>query len=351
MIISASYKTDIPTFYGDWFMNRLRAGYCKMVNPYGRQVYRIDLAPAALDGIVFWTKNVGPLLKHLPEVKERGYPFVVQHTINGNPRELESRVVDHDRAVEHMHVLRDRYGPHTAIWRYDPIIFSSLTSVRWHVENFGRLAQALQGTTDEVVVSFAQIYQKTERNMNVAAEEQGFSWHEHRSIFVEGHTRARDLALYLAGIARAHGMRLTICSQTQLLVPGLLEEAHCVETARLVRVAEEWGLPPGELCAVGKQKGNRKECACAASRDIGEYDTCPHGCVYCYAVRNRSLALARYKRHDPEGEFLFPPKDYVPERDDVPLKQAIPVVAITGRKRRVSKEGRMPGIETATLFS
>jgi hypothetical protein len=125
VIISASYKSDIPAFYPLWFVNRLDAGYCKVVNPYGRQVYRIDLSPDVVDGIVFWTKNIGPLLKSLPEVLERGYPFVVQHTINGYPRELESRVVDYDRAVDHMRKLRKQFGSQVAVWRYDPIIRSS----------------------------------------------------------------------------------------------------------------------------------------------------------------------------------------------------------------------------------
>ena len=65
MIISASYKTDIPAFYGEWFLNRLRAGYCKMVNPYGRQVYRVSLTPPDADGFIFWTKNLGPFLDAL----------------------------------------------------------------------------------------------------------------------------------------------------------------------------------------------------------------------------------------------------------------------------------------------
>ena len=127
MIISASYKTDIPTFYGEWFMNRLRAGWCKMINPYGGQVYTIDLTPEGVDGFVFWSKNIGPFLKYLPEVQQRGYPFIVQHSINGYPRELEFRVINYAHTVEHMKALADTYGPHVTVWRYDPIVLSSLT--------------------------------------------------------------------------------------------------------------------------------------------------------------------------------------------------------------------------------
>src|SRR5579863_4850689 len=174
MIISASYKTDIPTFYGEWFMNRLRAGYCKMVNPYGRQIYTISLLREDVDGFVFWTKNIGPFLKHLPEVREKGYPFIVQHTINGYPRELEFRVINYAHTVEHIKRLASDYGSDVVVWRYDPIVFSSLTPIDWHRRNFEKLAQSLRDTTDEVVVSFAQIYRKTKRNMDWAAQKFNF---------------------------------------------------------------------------------------------------------------------------------------------------------------------------------
>lgn len=99
MIISASYKTDIPAFYGTWFLRRLHAGYCKMVNPYGRQVYTVSLTRNEVDGFVFWTKNIGPFLDPLREVQRLGYPFLIQHTITGYPRALERRVLDSTHTV------------------------------------------------------------------------------------------------------------------------------------------------------------------------------------------------------------------------------------------------------------
>lgn len=332
MIISASYKTDIPTFYGDWFMNRLRAGYCKMVNPYGRQEYIVNLkrepddeGREGADGIVFWTKNIGPLMRHLPEIADLGYKFVVQHSINGYPRELEARVVDYDRTVRHMHELADfaqHHEMHTPIWRYDPIVFTSLTPIEWHKTNFERLARQLNGAATEVVVSFAQIYKKTKRNMDEAAGSEGFSWAEHEATAypVDPHdNRAIALVAFLAGVAKSFGMELRICSQERYLVPGIIEEAHCIDATWF---GQEY-----------KRHGNRKECACSASRDIGEYDTCPHGCIYCYAVQNREKALDRYKRHDPTSEFLFKP--------DFPLitVQPKPKSAATSSKRkRVAKQ-------------
>ncbi len=297
MIISASYKTDIPTFYGEWFINRLRAGYCKMVNPYNGQVYTIDLSSESVDGFVFWTKNIGPFLKHLPEVQQTGIPFLVQHTINGYPRELEFRVINYSRTVEHMKRLAGDYGPECLVWRYDPIIFSSHTDYIWHLKTFTMLAKLLEGTTDEVVVSFAQLYKKTVRNMENAAREYGFTWEDHKSWELV-REKGRKLVDELAKVALAYGMDLKICSQKEFLVDGI-EEAHCIDAERLERSA---GAP---FTYRMKQKGNRKECGCFVSKDIGEYDTCPHGCVYCYAVNNRDLALSRYQEHDVSSEVSF----------------------------------------------
>lgn len=293
MIISASYKTDIPTFYGEWFENRLEAGFCKMVNPYNRHVYRLNLDRDAVDGFVFWTKNLGPFIHRLEVVQERGYPFLVQYTINGYPRTLEFSVVDAERSVEHMKMVADTYGTRVAIWRYDPILFSSVTPVDFHRRNFEQLARSLEGATDEVVISFAQIYKKTQRNMDWAAGEFDFAWED------PADEMKFNLSGELAQMAEAYGIQLTMCSQDQYLAPKVIP-AKCVDAERLAEVA---GQPiKAEL------KGNRPDCGCYASRDIGEYDTCPHGCVYCYAVLNRELAKARYRDHDPNGEFLFTPK-------------------------------------------
>lgn len=299
MLISASYKTDIPAFYGPWFMQRLHAGYCKMVNPYGRQVYTVSLTPGDVDGFVFWTKNVGPFLKYLPEVQRLGYPFLVQHTITGYPRELEDRVLDAAHTVVSLRAVAETYGPEVAIWRYDPIVITSLTPPAWHRRNFAALASALRGVTNEVVVSFAQVYKKARRNLDQAAQESDFSWSEHEALPLED---TRALIADLAENAAENGMRLSICSQKVLQVPGVAVEARCVDAERLERVSGK------ALRGKVRLKGNREECGCFASRDIGEYDTCPHGCVYCYAVLNRDQALQRYKAHDPNGEFLFPPR-------------------------------------------
>lgn len=294
MIVSASYRSDIPAFYAPWFENRFRAGFAKVVNPYGRQVSTVPLQ-AGVDGFVFWTRNAQPFHPALRLVRAAALPFVVQYTITGAPRALERSVVEPARAVADIRVLAGEFGARAVVWRYDPIVFSDLTPADFHRDNFAGLAAALAGAVDEVVISFAQIYQKTARNMDAAARAHGFAWDD------PDDATKRALAADLVGLAAAHGMRLSVCSQAAIAVAGA-QGAACIDARRLEDVAAGWGLV---RAIKAKVKGNRPDCLCFESRDIGAYDTCPHGCAYCYAVGSRALAKRRFVEHDPEGEFLI----------------------------------------------
>lgn len=291
MIVSASYRTDIPAFYAEWFLRRLDEGFALVRNPYSAQMYRVDLRPQRVTGFVFWTRNFGPLLERLDRLRAFGRPFVVQFTITDYPRQIEPAVIPAEKAVAQMHRLAREVHPLCPVWRYDPVLFTSLTPTEFHERNFARLAAALEGATDEVVISFAQIYAKSRRNLDAAARRHGFTWTDAPD------DAKRELAERLALLARRHGMRLTVCSQPEYLAPAA-EEARCVDVRRLARISGEPLEAP--------LKGNRPGCACHESRDIGEYDTCPHGCLYCYAVRHRRVALARYRAHDPASPSLLP---------------------------------------------
>jgi hypothetical protein len=283
MIISASYRTDIPAFYGSWFMNQLEAGFCDVTNPYNGKPYRVSLAPDAVDGFVFWSKNIAPFLDPLAELHRRHLPFVVQYTITGYPAALERSVPAGEQSVTLLKSLAKSYGSRAVVWRYDPIVDSDLTPYDWHVANFRTLATALRGATDEVVTSFAQIYRKTRRNLDAAAQAHGFSWTD------PDPDKKETLAEQLADIAAANHMRLTICSQPSLMVNGI-GAAKCIDGARLSDVANK------PISA--KTKGNRPGCLCSVSRDIGSYDSCPMGCAYCYAVRDRDAAVRNHAGHE-----------------------------------------------------
>ena len=290
MIISASYRTDIPAFYGDWFMNRLRAGYCMVRNPYGGPAARVSLQRADVDGFVFWTKDLRPFAGRLPEIRDGGYPFVIQYGINGFPKELEPRVPDAQESARLLREVSGAFGRRVCVWRYDTVVISSLTPPAFHLRNFERLARALSGATDEVVISFLHPYRKTVRQMDDAARQGGFEWRDPPAA------EKKELAAALAEIARRQYIQLSICAQREYLVPGAVD-AHCVDAARLSEVA-------GRPIRAG-EKGHRKICGCHESRDIGDYDTCRHGCAYCYAVKDPASAAQQFRRHAPHSEFLF----------------------------------------------
>lgn len=296
MIVSASYRTDIPAFYGDWFRARLAAGFCRVANPYGGEPSEISLRPEDVGGFVFWTRNARPFRPVLEDLAARGIAFVIQYSVTGYPRALETSVIAPERALEDLWWIRDRFGARAAVWRYDPVILTSLTPPAWHRARFARLAQALtrgrRRTVDEVVLSFATVYAKTKANTDRAASRRGFAWED------PADDAKRALLAALAGLAIERGLTPTLCSQTDLLSPGLAP-SRCIDAERLAAVAQR------PLAA--RAKGNRPGCLCAESRDIGAYDSCPHGCVYCYAVRRGDRAKELYRAHDPRDPFLIAP--------------------------------------------
>jgi len=291
VIVSASYRTDIPAFYAEWFRRRLAAGSCRVVNPYGGPAYEVPLGGPRLDGFVFWTRNAAPFRGILAELEARAVPFVVQYTITGYPRALEKSVSLPEQSVPLVRALASAHGPRAVVWRYDPVLLTSLTPAPWHRETFARLARSLAGAVDEVVLSFAHIYAKTKTNLSRAATRHAFAWSDPDDEV------KRALLMDLAAIAAAAGLRATLCAQPNLLGPGL-HAARCIDAQRLSDVAAR--------PIAARTKGNRPGCLCARSRDIGAYDTCPQGCVYCYGVRRPAAAKRNHRAHDPARAALSP---------------------------------------------
>lgn len=291
MIVSASYRTDIPALYAAWFMNRLQAGFARVHSPYGGPPTTVPLNRAAVDAFVFWTRNLAPFTTALVAVADRGFPFLVQYSVTGYPRALDRATPSPEAAIRHIRAAVSRYGAGTVVWRYDPIVCTTLTPAEWHLSTFADLARMLAGAVDEVIVSWCQTYRKTVRNLDAAARTSGFTWCDPKD------NEKRDLLARLAAIAAAHGMRLTLCGQPSLQIEGV-GEARCIDADRLSRIA-------GAPLAI-RHQAHRKQCGCWASRDIGAYDSCTQGCVYCYAVNSQTVAKRRRASHDPEAETLIP---------------------------------------------
>jgi hypothetical protein len=290
VIVSASRRTDIPAFYARWFVNRLRAGFCEVANPFNAaQVGHVSLRPEDVDAIVFWTRDPRPLLPHLPELRAMGHEPFFLFTLLDNPRELDPKSPAPDVALPTFAALAAAL-PGRVTWRYDPIVLTERTPPDWHRRTFERLAAQLVGLTDRVVVSFLEPYRKIAGRMR-ALTAQGFE-----PLVPEAQASLR-LLLDLRDMAAAHGMRLCTCSQPESYAQAGIPPACCIDP--------DWiAAHTGRPLSPGKDPHQRPHCGCASSKDIGAYDRCLFGCRYCYATTSFDRARAAFTRHDPEATAL-----------------------------------------------
>ncbi len=292
MIISASRRTDIPAFYAKWFINRVRAGFCDVPNPVRpAQVSRVSLRPEDVDVIVFWTRNAKPLIEKLGELDEQGFRYYFQYTLLDNPRSLDPGTPPLREAVETFRRLADCIGPDRVVWRYDPIVVSARTPEAFHLEKMAAIASALEGSTKRLVVSLADAYRHVEARLRALGEEApGIDFCE--EPLTDGAVRS------MAAIAAAAGMEIASCAENNAAMKRIIPPGKCVDDRLIERVF-------GIRATRRKDPHQRPACGCVASRDIGVYDTCPCGCVYCYATRNAAAVAANRRRHDPESSSLI----------------------------------------------
>jgi hypothetical protein len=290
MIISASRRTDIPAFYTPWFMNRLRSGWCRVPNPFNPlQVSEISLRPEDVDVIVFWTRNALPLLPHIEELQERGYRFYFLVTLMDNPREIDPGCPPLNSALRTFQTLVDRVGPEKVIWRYDPIVCSSLTDPGFHRRAFGQIAGRLHGYTKRCIVSLMHPYRKVERRL--MSKGIALTTWEERNL--------GDLMRSLAKEAGERDMEILSCASAVDLERYGINRGKCVDDTY---IREVFGIEVTHR----KDPSQRGACGCVVSKDIGMYDTCLFGCLYCYATNSFERARANYRRHDSAGSSLIP---------------------------------------------
>nr|NIM04738.1 DUF1848 family protein [Armatimonadota bacterium]NIO76587.1 DUF1848 family protein [Armatimonadota bacterium]NIO96219.1 DUF1848 family protein [Armatimonadota bacterium] len=249
-------------------MERIRAGWAEYVNPFGGQTHRVSLKSEDVHSIVFWSKDYRHLLAHLDELEERGYRLSFHFTITGLPRSLEPNVPDSEVAVETLSHLSHRFSPKHVIWRFDPILFCADMEEKYYLERFRHLSGMLRGKVERCYFSFVNYYAKVRRSL---ARSEGIEPYDPPL------ERKRELAGKLAEIAAEQGMALYSCCADSLIQSGI-EKGHCIDGELLAELFPE-------RPRVSEVRPTRPECGCYASRDIGAYDTCGHGCLYCYANR------------------------------------------------------------------
>ena len=292
-IVSVSRRTDIPAFYSRWFLNRIQAGFCHWINPFGGQVQRVSLRPQDCLALVFWTRNPKPLLPHLAALRELGFRFYFHFTINGYPRLLESNSPPLAEAISAFRRLSDVISPALTFWRYDPILLSEATSEAYHQQQFEALARQLEGYTQRCYFSFVDRYGKTARNLAQVERASSLTF---REPTIE---ERLSLVRALGSIASDHGIQLYSCCEDELLAVGV-QKAHCID---LGLIQSLWP----NLDVRVKVAPTRADCGCVEAADIGAYDTCVYGCAYCYATNSRRAALQRLRDHDPDDTSLWRP--------------------------------------------
>lgn len=270
-IISASRRTDIPAFYSDWFLNRLTDGFCDVRHPYTGRTFRVSLKPEDVGAIVFWSKNYTPLLPKLDTVEKTAKSLFFHFTITAN-RDLELRTPDHLEAIkDYIHIAK-RYSPEHIVWRFDPICITDKLSFEKHEERFAACAELLRGHTNSCIISFAHPYRKMTKNL---------SRYTSHALVPLSDDEQKACAARLASRAEKYGIKLLACCNDHIL-SHQIGKARCIDGLKL-------SLLFGTALDT-RSAASRKECGCTRSIDIGAYDTCGHGCVYCYANTDQEKA-------------------------------------------------------------
>jgi hypothetical protein len=267
MIVSVSRRCDVPAFAGAWFMEQLRLGRVEVKNPFRPARARlVSLKKQDVDAFVFWSRDPRPLREHLPEIERGGYPYYFLLTLTGYPRLLEPLTPPPEDAVIFFKELAGRIGRRRLVWRYDPVIFTDATPFAFHEGNFSALARLLSPFASRVIVSFFDPYAKADRRLKKIGVET-----EKAAGSPEQQT---DLLGRFAEVAAAAGLEIQSCAEAAIATG--VNPGKCIDE-RLLNDLFGLGI------AYRKDPAQRMLCLCQQSVDIGGYNTCRHGCLYCYA--------------------------------------------------------------------
>lgn len=288
LIISASRATDIPAFYADWFFRRLDEGYIRWRNPFSGQDSYVSFKNSRF--IVFWSKNPKLLLPYLSVLKERGIGCYIQFTLNDYEVEgLEPNIPPLEQRIETFRSLVDGLGIGAVVWRFDPLIFTDKINIDTLLEKIAHIADALDGYAEKLVFSFADIasYKKVSRNLH----QSGIDYREWDEESM------REFASRLSTLNRDNwNFRLTTCAERIDLSEYGIEHNRCIDSELISRLSPDDTVLQNFLYNAKTDNGQRKACGCILSKDIGAYNTCPHGCLYCYANTSPASAGANYKK-------------------------------------------------------
>lgn len=286
MIVSVSRRTDIPAFYSDWFIDKIEKGFLYVINPFNRkQVSKIELTPSTVDCFVFWTKNAGPMIDKLHILDERGFKYYFQFTITPYNSDIEPGIKDKNEVIRTFKRLSDLIGKEKVIWRYDPILLSNKYNKEYHFIMFEEFCKKLCNFTEKCVISFLDMYKKTKRNTR-----------DLELIDIKSEDMI-EIAFMFVEIAERYGLYIETCSEEIDLSFLKIQKGKCIDDRTIERIL---GCP----VEVRKDDMQRDNCGCVKSIDVGQYNTCKHFCLYCYANYSRALVIDNCESYDIHSPLL-----------------------------------------------
>jgi len=313
LIISASRSTDIPAFYAEWFLHRLERGYCKWRNPFNQRPQYVSFEKAK--AVVFWSKYPKPVFSLLPGVDRRGIGWYFQVTLNDYEAEhLEPHVPPLGERIETFVALSEIAGRHRVIWRFDPLVLTDRIGPAELLEKIARIGDQIHTHTEKLVISFADVlkYPRVRKNLDHA----GVKWREFKDRDIN------EMAKGIQALARVWGIRAATCAEPMDLSAYGITHNRCIDDELILRVTDFdedivslFGQKAGEQQSLPfsfegqhpmKDKGQRKACGCIVSKDIGQYNTCGHLCVYCYANASPGLVEKNRLNVSQQGETILP---------------------------------------------
>ncbi|HAN21915.1 MAG: hypothetical protein A2Y15_06090 [Clostridiales bacterium GWF2_36_10] len=283
MILSASRRTDIPCFYSDWFINRIKARYVFSRNPMNHaQISRVSISPDVVDCIVFWTKDAENIIDKLPLFDKAGYKYYFQFTLTPYDKTIEKNLRDKNDIENTFIRLSKLIGKERVLWRYDPIILNETLDINFHIKQFKRMCDKLCNYTESVTISFIDMYSKLKTN----------------AVRIITDDEINELSIIIAETAKDYGLIPKACSESIDLSVYGIERASCIDKNLIERICDT-------KLDITQDINQRKNCGCYESIDIGAYNTCINDCIYCYANNNFETTARRYNSHNPISELLI----------------------------------------------
>ncbi|MFN3527507.1 MAG: DUF1848 domain-containing protein [Candidatus Altarchaeaceae archaeon] len=296
LIISASRATDIPAFYSKWFFNRLKKGYIKWINPFNNTFQYVSFKNLRV--IVFWSKNPKQIFPYLKELDDLGINYYFQFTLNDYEEEnFEPNIPKLNERIETFKELSNRIGKEKIIWRFDPLILTDKINVDVLLDRIKNIGDKIHNYTEKLVISFVdiEIYSKVKKNL----KNFGINAKEFEIKDIE------KIANGLKNINKEWNLKISTCAEKVNLERYGIEHNKCIDDELMRKVFYKDKKLIDFLSKKNlKDKGQRKECKCIVSKDIGQYNTCPHLCVYCYANYSKSIVMKNFKNHNENFESI-----------------------------------------------